>query len=144
MKKLFITALAAIAIGTSAFAGPSTSVKDHFARNFSKAENVSWKSTDEFDRASFIVNNESVNVFYDKSGALIGTSKKVAFDKLPKDAIETITTKYTFPEFQVKECIQFTNNSNDTNYYVSLDNKGETVVLEINKKGTVSIFAGQQ
>ena len=32
--------------------------------------------------------NESIEVFYDLEGDLIGKSKKMAFDKLPKNAIE--------------------------------------------------------
>jgi hypothetical protein len=60
-----------------------------------------------FDKVTFQLNNETVNAFYDKDGDLIGTSKTVNFEKLPKSALETLTTKYTYPEFQLKECIEF-------------------------------------
>ncbi|HEY1018501.1 MAG TPA: hypothetical protein VGE25_05870 [Sediminibacterium sp.] len=144
MKKLFITALAAIAIGTSAFAGPSaisTKVNDHFAASFSKAKNVSWKSSDRFDKVSFVLNNEKVDAFYDVNGELIGTSKTMAFDKLPKSALENITSKYQYPEYQLKDCIEFTSDSKETNFYVSMEKKNETLVLEITKGGMVSVFA---
>jgi hypothetical protein len=144
MKKLFILALIAIATGTSAFAGPSaisTKVSDHFAASFSKAKNVSWKSSDRFDKVSFVLNNEKVDAFYGTDGELIGTSKALSFEKLPKAALETITTKYTYPEFQLKDCLEFTNANNEKNYYVSLDKTNETVVLEITKAGVVSVFA---
>jgi len=144
MKKLFITALAAIAIGTSAFASPasiSTKVNDHFATSFGKAKNVTWKSSDKFDKVSFVLNNEKVDAFYDSDGELIGTSKTMAFDKLPKSALENITTKYLYPEYQLKECIEFTTAFNNKNYYVSMDKKNETLVLKITKAGTVSFFA---
>lgn len=143
MKKLFILALIAIATGTSAFAGPSsksTKVSEHFAASFSAAKNVSWTKNDDFDKATFELNNETVNVFYDKFGNLIATSKIMAFDKLPKAALETITTKYTYPEFQLKECIEMVNDTKEKNYYVSLDKEDETVVLEINKNGVVKVF----
>jgi hypothetical protein len=144
MKKLFILALIAIATGTSAFAGPttiSTKVTEHFVASFKNAKNVEWKVRDNFDRVSFILNGEKVQAFYDGDGDLIGTSKTYALDKLPKSALETITTKYTFPEYQVKDCIEFVNSSNEKNYYVSMDKKNETVVLEITKGGMVSVFA---
>ena len=144
MKKLFITALAAIAIGTSALAGPSSAsikIKEHFTASFSKAKNVTWKSSDRFEKASFILNNEKVDAFYDTDGDLIGTSKAMAFDKLPKSSIETITTKYTYPDYQLKDCIEFINSSNEKNYYVSFDKVNETVVLEITKSGMVSVFS---
>jgi hypothetical protein len=144
MKKLFILALIAIATGTSAFAGPktiSTKVNEHFVASFKNAKNVEWKVKDNFDRVSFILNGEKVQAFYDGDGDLIGTSKTYALDKLPKSALETITTKYTFPEYQVKDCIEFVNSSNEKNYYVSMDKRNETVVLEITKAGMVSVFA---
>ena len=143
MKKLFILAFIAIATGTSAFAAGTsvnTNVNEHFAASFSKAKNVSWKTDARFEKVSFELGSEKVNAFYDTDGDLIGTSKNVAFDKLPKGAIETITTKYTFPEYQVKECIEFSNATNEKNYYVSFDTSNETVVLEISKTGIVSVF----
>jgi hypothetical protein len=108
MKKLFILALIAIATGTSAFAGVSASnATTHFATAFSEAKNVSWNSNGKFDKVTFELNNETITAFYNEDGDLVGTSKKVSFDKLPKAALETITTRYTFPEYQVLECIEF-------------------------------------
>lgn len=144
MKKVFFMALAAIAIGTSAFAGPvsvNAKVMEHFNASFSKAKNVNWNASDRFERVSFVLNNEKVNAFYDLNGELIGTSKNIAFDKLPKAAIETITTKYTFPEYSLKDCIEFENASNEKNYYISFEQKDENVVIEITKAGAVSVFA---
>jgi len=144
MKKFFITALAAIAIGTSAFAAPTTVSKyvaANFAASFTKAKNVTWKSNDQFDMVSFVIDNEQLNAFYDNNGELIGTSKTFAFDKLPKAALETITTKYTFPDYQLQDCIEFVNSANEKNYYVSFGKKNESVVLEINRSGIVSVFS---
>lgn len=143
MKKLFILALIAIATGTSAFAGTSSNsdkTTAHFAASFSAAKNVSWTKSEEFDKATFELNNETVNVFYDKYGNLIATSKTMAFDKLPKAALETLTTKYTYPEYQLKECIELVNDINEKNYYVSFDKQDEKIVVEINKAGIVRIF----
>jgi hypothetical protein len=143
MKKLFILALIAIATGTSAFAGPSlisTKVSEHFTASFSKAKNVSWNTNSKFDQVTFQLNNETLNAFYDKDGSLIGTSKSVNFEKLPKSALETLTTKYTYPNYQLKECIEFVSATNEKNYYVSFDKKDEKIVLEITKSGVVSLF----
>ena len=144
MKKVCIMALAAITIGTSAFAGPaaiSNKVSEHFSSSFAKAKNVTWKSSEKFDKVSFVLNNEQVAAFYDTEGDLIGTSKTIALEKLPKAALETITTKYTFPEFQLKDCIEFTNASNEKNYYVAFGKKNEDLVIEITRSGAVSVFA---
>lgn len=144
MKQLFIMALLAIATGTSAFAGPNTisaKVNEHFSASFKNAKNVNWKTDNKFDKASFVIDGKKVQAFYDEFGDLIGTSKTYDFDKLPKSAIETITTKYTYPDYQLKDCIEFVSGGNETNYYISMARKNETVVLEITTGGMVSVFA---
>ncbi len=141
MKKLFILALIAIATGTSAFAGPASAATTHFASTFSKAKNVSWNSNGKFDKVTFELNNETVTAFYNEDGDLIGTSKKVSFDKLPKAALELITTQYTFPEYQVMECIEFSSDDSAKKYYTSFATEDETVVLEIMETGRVSVFS---
>lgn len=138
-------ALAALAIGTSAFAGPSTirtKVKNHFATSFAKAENVSWTSNGKFDQATFMLNNEKVTAYYDTYGDLLGTTKTVAFDKLPKAALESITSTFTFPEYQLKECIDFTTADGVKKYYTSFETDYATVMLEISENGRVDVFTG--
>ena len=138
-------ALAAIAIGTSAFAGPSvikTKVKNHFATSFSQAQDVSWASGGKFDQANFLLNNEKVTAYYDVYGDLVGTTKNIAFDKLPKAAIESLVTTFTFPEYQIKECIEFVSADRIKKYYVSFATEDTTVVLEISENGRVDLFNG--
>lgn len=64
-----------------------------------------------------------------------------AFDKLPKAALQTITTKYTYPEFQLEDIIQFENAEGETSYFVSMDNADMKIVLEIPAFGQVSVFS---
>ncbi|MCW3086954.1 MAG: hypothetical protein JWQ78_340 [Sediminibacterium sp.] len=141
MKQLFILALIAIATGTSAFAGPSTKVNDHFATSFKDVKNVAWKSEEKFDKVSFVQDGKSVEAFYDVDGELIGTSKTMAFDKLPKAALEIITTRYTYPEYKLQDCIEFIDYNNKKSYFISFSKTNENVVLEISKSGLVSVFS---
>ncbi len=144
MKKLFIAGLFALALVTSAFASPNSVNKkaaEHFSLSFSKAKSVSWNTNDMFEKVSFQLDNEKVNAFYDTYGELLGMSRTMAFDKLPKAALETITTKYTFPDFKLTDCIAFTTNYDETNYYVSFDKTNETLILEINKAGKISVLS---
>jgi hypothetical protein len=143
MKKILMLALIAIATGTTAFAGPrtiSTKVTEHFSAAFKNAKDVSWNANDRFDKVSFLLGGEKVDAFYDVEGDLIGTMKTVSLEKLPKSALEVITTKYTFPDHQLKDCIEFTNSGNEKNYYVSFEKANETLVLEITHAGRVSVF----
>lgn len=144
MKKIILTALVAITLGITAFAGPNSvnsKVANHFTSHYAKAQNVSWKVDNQFAKASFLIENEKVEVFYDTDGEMIGTSKNISFDKLPKAAIEKLTTEYTFPEFQIKECIEFVNADKEKNYYVSFASPSGTIALEITKYGYVRLFS---
>ncbi|MEO8173362.1 MAG: hypothetical protein ABI581_09775 [Sediminibacterium sp.] len=127
MKKLFILALIAIATGTSAFAGTSNATTSN--------------SNGKFEKVTSVLNNETITAFYNEDGELVGTSKKVSFDKLPKAALETITTQYTFPEYQILECIEFTNDRSEKEYFTSFSTEDTIVVLEILENGRVSVFS---
>ncbi|NCI46632.1 hypothetical protein [Sediminibacterium soli] len=144
MKKFFLLALTAIAAGTSAFAGPNTKsarISDHFSSAFKNAQNVTWTTAEKYDQASFTVGAQKVDAYYDTDGELIGTIRGMDFDKLPQSAIETITTKYTFPEYRLTDCIEFTDRASNTSYFVSFQNKKDTVVYEISKNGRLKYFA---
>jgi len=96
MKKLIIAAFIAVAITGSAFAKPievtaetvSYRVLNSFKADFADAENVSWKVDKDFVKASFILDDEKMEAFYNTDGELLATSKAVAFDKLPKKLSE--------------------------------------------------------
>ena len=148
MKKLIIAAFIAVAITGSAFAKPTETttetvsyrVLNSFKADFADAENVSWKIDKDFVKASFILENEKMEAFYNNDGELIATSKAIAFDKLPKKALKTITTKYPFPPYSLEECIELTNAAGVTNYYVNLKKGSEKLPLEMTKTGDVSEF----
>jgi hypothetical protein len=144
MKKFFLLALVAIATGTSAFAEPatiSTKALKHVAASYTNAKDISWSTNEKFSKISFMLGEEKVETFYTTEGDLIGTTRSMAFDKLPKAAIETITTKYTYPQYQLKDCIEFTSASSESNYYISLNKANENIVLEIGKSGSVRVFS---
>lgn len=146
MKRVLLTIMLAVATGITAFAGPSSSsdrAQSHFTANFGKASNVSWKRDSQYDKVSFVSNGEAMQAFYNSDGDLIGTSKRYDFDKLPKRAINTITTEYTYPSFQLKECINFTTADGDSKYYVSLKTDKGLVALEIGTDGTVGLFMNE-
>ena len=143
MKKLFIAAIIAVFVGTSAFADPTTinhNVLTSFSSDFRGAENVNWKMTDQFVKASFTYDEREYQAFYNFEGDLLGTSRVFAYDKLPKNALETIATKYPYPPYKLKECIQYTNVNADKNYYLSFEKGTETLVLQISMEGNVTEF----
>jgi hypothetical protein len=140
MKKLFISGLFALVIAASAFASPSSVnaiANAHFATSFSKAKSINWNSYGLYEKVSFVQDNEKVDAFYSKDGEMIGVTKVIALDKLPKSALKTITTDYTFPDYQLKECLVFTDANNEQSYFVSLDKANENIVLKVTTGGIV-------
>lgn len=134
----------AVSFATSAFASPNEKISSqattHFESNFSAATDVSWTVTDNFEKASFTLTDAKMDAYYDANGDLVGTSKMMAFDKLPKSAITQLTTEYTFPDYQLTDCIEFTDADNHKNYFVSFANGNENVILSISAGGLVSPY----
>ena len=62
----------------------------------------------------------------------------MAFDKLPKAALIFLTIAYTYPDYQLTDCIEFTDADNHKNYFVSYDINNERIVLLISTNGSVT------
>jgi hypothetical protein len=140
MKKFLIASLIVVSFATSAFASNNANYKAvaHLEANYSAAKDVSWTVTDDFEKASFTIGTEKTDVYYNVYGDLIGSSKTMAFDKLPKSALDVLTTVYTFPDFQLTDCIEFTDADNNKSFYVSFDSNNEKVFLSISIHGFVT------
>ncbi len=142
MKKFLIAGLIVVSFATTAFASNNESVSSkaiaHLEANYSAAKDVSWTVSDNFEKASITVDNEKIDVYYNGYGDLIGSTKTMAFDKLPKSALDLLTTEYTFPDYQLTDCIEFTDADNNKSFYVSFDLNNERIVLSISNNGSVA------
>ncbi|HVZ24454.1 MAG TPA: hypothetical protein VG842_00265 [Sediminibacterium sp.] len=142
MKKYFTLACIALVITGSSFASTDTYAAHksaaHLEANFASANDATWTYTDTYEKASINNGKEKLNVYYDVNGDLIGTTKTMDFDKLPKAALALLTSEYTFPDYQLTDCIQFTDADNNTRYFVSFDADGQTTLLSISTDGTIS------
>ncbi len=147
MKKILLIAIATVAVFANANATDgnevSSVISQSFYKEYAEAENVQWSLNDDFVKASFVLNGESVDAYYDYNGAIVGSSKKIALDKLPSKALRSFTKKYPFPSYNLKECIEFTNAGDDeTNYFISLDDilSNTRVIIRIAPDGNISLF----
>lgn len=141
MKKLFLTAMAALTLGVASFAKDVNKVNSltlhNFQKSFSEATDVDWSVTPVYTKAKFKLDGEVVEAFYDGLGALIGTSRKVELKSLPLNATQQIKKKYG--KYPILDTIEFIQND-ETRYYVSLDKNGKKLVLEVSGQGSVSEF----
>ncbi len=143
MKKIFLSTVILCSIITSSFANEKNEVSfrilNSFKNTFSDVQDLNWKITNNYVKASFVLDNKKTEAYYSYDGNLMGTSKPIAFDKLPKAAIKKITKKFPFPPYTLKECIEVTNAEGEISYYVSLLNEKQiAIILQINNYGQIT------
>ncbi|MBN9296374.1 MAG: hypothetical protein J0I41_05145 [Filimonas sp.] len=141
MKKLLIAAVMLVAVATSAFAEGSNvsfKVKNQFASEFTKANNVAWTAADQFTKATFIMNEQRMEAYYDNDGELIGTSRATTLDFLPSKATKKIDEKYA--GYKTEEVVEFDSVKDGLSYYVSLTNDTNKIVLQVSSEGSVSVY----
>lgn len=153
MKKLFLSALLAVSIFSSAFATDENTkaaegtekeqqvnvrTLHNFITEFGNLSNVQWTSRADFARATFVYNNESMEAFFDIHGEMIGTSKAVTIDQMPVNVKRVFAKKYA--DYNIKETIRF-DGINESAYYISAENGAKSVVLKVSVSGGVSLFS---
>ncbi len=139
MKKLFIAALIAVSLTSTAFAAGLPKINEKAVRNFEMdykgAKDVQWKSSASYSKVSFMLKKEKMEAFYNQQGDLIGTSRNVDLEDLPTSAKRGFAKKYA--GYTVKEAIQF-DGVEGTAYYISAENETQSVILEA--RVGVSVF----
>jgi hypothetical protein len=139
MKKLLLIALLIVTVTASAFAGGSeevhTAAVSNFKVEFEQASDVKWRSTEYFVKASFVLNHERMEAFYNLDGDRIGTSKAFNTEALPVKAKRAFAKKFT--GFTVSQSIEF-EGTDETAYFLSAENEKESVILKINSFGDLS------
>ena len=144
MKKLLFLMLVALATFTSSFAEPAKlnfRIQKNFEQQFGYTGSIRWKVEEKFAKISYQENGIETNVYYTHEGDLIGSTRDFALDKLPEAALDVVTTKYTYPAYEVKECIVFTNSDNESTYYLSLRKEQKEIILEIGENGSTRVFS---
>lgn len=132
------TALVVLASSTMSFAKPTNNAKANSKVELSKAENVQWKITKDFSKATYISDNRRTEVFYDKNDNLIGKSVYVDMKELPSEGARAIDADYN--GYATKSAIKYTDAEDNTNYYVEMENEKLNIVLQINADGDVTLL----
>ncbi len=140
MKKLFITALLAIAVAAGALATPtkvSSAILANFNVDFKEASDVTWQIANDYTKAAFSTGDTKMEVYYNSTGNIIATSKGISLDELPVGAKRSFAKK--FEGYNVIEAIKF-DGFDELSYYISGENDKESVILKVNEQNDVSVF----
>jgi hypothetical protein len=153
MKKLFISTAIAALFTANVFAANTISkteegsdnvsyiVNSKFGNDFSGAENVTWKVTSKFQKATFTIDGVKKAAFYNQRGELMGVTETVQFKELPAKAKKEIGLKYA--GYFANEVIKFDNGDNafdSTAYFVDLKNEKEEVLVRVTPSAGVYFF----
>jgi hypothetical protein len=141
MKKLFFAALITVTVATSAFAKDVNKVSSRAIHNFNfdfkGAERVNWTAKSNFSKATFTLDGQRMEAFYNLSGDIIGTAKNISLDQLPTSAKRTFAKRYN--GYTVKEAIRF-EGVEESAYFISAENEKENVILKVGDDASVSVF----
>jgi hypothetical protein len=141
MKKLFFAVLVSLTVVSSAFAKDTKKVSavaaSNFKAEFVKATDVNWTTTDQYIKASFVMDNEKREVYYNPSGEKIASSRTISIDELPVKAKRSLAK--SFSNYTIKEAIEF-EGTEDSGYFVSLEDEKESLVLKVGSLGGLSTF----
>nr|WP_294943825.1 hypothetical protein [uncultured Mucilaginibacter sp.] len=155
MKKIFLTlAIAASLFTTNIYAATSALKNDDgtenvsyaaiskFNSDYARAENVTWKVSSTFQKATFTLDDVKMSAFYNLSGELIGVTQNVQFKALPEKAKKEIAVKYE--GYFAKEVIKLEtgddNSFDNTVYFVDLAKDGKELLVRVTPSAGVYFF----
>lgn len=155
MKKIFITTAIAALFTANVFATNSfkTTTDDgsanvtyaaitKFNSDFTRAENVTWKVSPNFQKVTFTLDEVQMSAFYNLRGELIGTTQNVQFNALPEKARKEIGIKYE--GYFAKEVIKLEtgddNSFDNTIYFVDLKKDNDEFLVRVTPSSGVYFF----
>jgi len=140
MKKLFVSALLALFLVSSAFANPTKvghTVLRSFSTEFNDASDVTWTATADYVKANFLFEDQRMEAFYTPTGEKIGVSRGISIDELPLKAKRTFAKKYE--GYTVKQSILF-EGVEENAYFIDAENDSEKVIVKVYDNGTLSVY----
>ncbi len=131
MKKLVFTTLLAIASVATSFADTHTAnyfVQNSFQAEFKGANNVTWTACGNLSKASFTLDDQKAEAFFNADGLMIAVSKSVSLSELPIKAKRNFAKKYE--GYTVTDAIRF-ESTDECAYYMYADNGQDHVMLKV-------------
>jgi len=129
-KKIGTLLVAGILAMTSLFANGneiSKNAQATFATDFAKATEVKWDKEDDYYKASFKLNGQSLNALLSEEGNLIAVSRNILSTELP------VSLQLSLGKIQSTDWITALTEyavDNETRYFITLENADYKVVFE--------------
>lgn len=129
MKKIIVTmAIAISSLSAIAMDGSvNQKVLDAFKTEFATASEVEWTIGSDYYKASFNYNGKYVFAFFNDNGEMLGMTRHLSPLDLPLALQGNL--KKNYEGFWISELFEVVK-SDETNYYVTIENADNTIVLE--------------
>jgi len=144
MKKIILIISAIVLTGlTQAFAGEMKDINkravESFSKDFAEAKNVKWEQDKQYAKATFSINDQVLFAYYgNENGELIAVTRNILSDRLPITLMTSFRKNYS--DYWISGLFEIASSQGQTNYYLTLENTCETLILESNGSNGWSIY----
>ncbi|HTQ65193.1 MAG TPA: hypothetical protein VMI12_10365 [Puia sp.] len=144
MKKIILIISAIVLTGlTQAFAGEIKDINkravESFSKDFAEAKNVKWEQDKQYAKATFSINDQVLFAYYgNENGELIAVTRNILSDRLPITLMTSFRKNYS--DYWISGLFEIASSQGQTNYYLTLENTCETLILESNGSNGWSIY----
>jgi hypothetical protein len=98
-----------------------------FKKEFAQAQDVKWENSKQYVKATFKMNDQQMIAYYTNSGELLGITRNLTTSQLPINLLTDI--KKNHKNAWITDLFEITAND-ETNYYITLEDADQTVVLK--------------
>lgn len=132
MKKIIMTLAVAVSSLFVFATGKNVNenVLNAFNTEFSGATEVNWSETEGVYKASFVFNNQHISAFYSADGELMSLARNISSLDLPTTLQNKLRADYG--DFWITALSEISNNNEDTDYLITMENADAKVVLKSN------------
>lgn len=130
MKKIIAITTLFFSLSAAAFAckpGVDPKAENDFNNKFSHAQEVSWTSGSSFYKAAFNCDGNWFYAWYNIKGKYMGLTRNISSAYLPLLLQDSLKANYA--QYWITALVEETN-SKGYNYYITLENAGQKIVLK--------------
>ncbi|RYF90495.1 MAG: hypothetical protein EOO03_03575 [Chitinophagaceae bacterium] len=108
-----------------------------FANKFKKAQNVTWRTVEDFYFANFELNSNNYSVAYSAQGDMLALSRIIPASQLPLAVVSSLEER--FAGYKIPNNVTEIVMQGSTNYYLTAEGATRLLQLKCSTDGTVSV-----
>jgi len=112
-----------------------------FKKEFTQAQEVKWENGKDFVKATFKMNDQVMIAYYTNGGVLLGVTRNITITQLPINLLTDVKKNHS--NTWISDLFEVTTND-ETNYYITLEDADQTLVLKSTGSTGWSTFKKQK